>query len=64
MTTICVVRIKKNKASEFEKALELNIGQHNTVSRIFDVFGNEIKEYIDIERFDKRRLVKTLDYFP
>ena len=62
MTTIRVVRIQRQKNSEWEKALELTIDDEKGI--IFDVFGNIVNNYVNIEKFNKRKLKKTLDYFP
>lgn len=62
MTTIRVIRIQRQKNSEWEKALELKIDDEKGI--IFDVFGNIVNNYINIEKFNKRKLKKTLDYFP
>jgi rRNA processing protein Gar1 len=62
MTTIRVVRVQRQTNSEWEKALELTIDDEKGI--IFDVFGNIVNNYINIGKFNKRKLKKTLDYFP
>ena len=62
MTTIRVVRIQRQTNSEWEKALELTIDDEKGI--IFDVFGNIVNNYVNIGKFNNRKLKKTLDYFP
>lgn len=49
MTTIQVVKIKKEECSKWEKALRLHIDAFDSIERIYDESGFEVDEIFDIK---------------
>ena len=63
MTTIQVVKIKREENSKWEKALELNIDLFDAINRIYDEAGFEIDEFYDIKRPNNSKLI-NIPSFP